>query len=168
MFDSTAFDSGSFDENSVEFDALVVGGAFDADSFDLDAFDNGSFLFDDSVPSTDVIFLGAFLGSRTTLTLYFSDIVDIGSGGSAGLVSSLSGGAVTWTYASGAGTNKITYTASRRIDHKEFGSGSYTNPGNGIEDQNGNDIDSMSFVIWNRITFVPIPRPMPRRNRWWW
>lgn len=159
MFDSQAFDSASFDENSFEFDVIEVGGAFDADSFDLDAFDDGSFLFDDTVPSTDVVFLGAFLDNRTTLSLYFSDIVEIGSGGSTGIVSNLSGGSVTWTYATGEGTNKISYTASRKINHKEFGTGSYTNPGNGIEDPSGNDIESMSFVIWNRI--------VPTHKRWW-
>jgi len=160
MFDSTAFDSNSFDANSFELGVITVGGAFDSTSFDLNAFDDGAFLFDDSVSSTAVTFVGAFLLDATTLTLYFSDVVDIGSGGSTGVASSLSGGAVTWTYASGSGTDKIVYTASRSVAHNEHGTGSYTNPGNGIEDPLGNDIDSTTFVIWNRI--APVPK------NWWW
>lgn len=160
MFDTAAFDSNSFDSVSFDLGTITVGGAFDSGAFDTSAFDDGSFLFDDSVSSSTVTFVGAFLLDGTSLAMYFSGPVVIGSGGSTGISSTLSGGPVTWTYSSGVGTDKLTYTASRTMLHNESGSGSYTNPGNGIEDELGNDISGMSFVVWNRI--APVPK------NWWW
>jgi hypothetical protein len=168
MFDAAAFDAESFDESSFELDVAANDGSFDSGAFDLDAFDEGSFLSETALPDTDVLFVGAFLESSTTLALYFSDIVEIGSGGSDGIVTSLSGGPVTWAYSSGEGSLRLVYTASRTIGHNEYGTGSYTNPGNGIEDQTGNDIENTTFVICNRIPFVPRTRPYRQRRRWFW
>jgi hypothetical protein len=111
--------------------------------------------------SSDVVtLLGAALTDKTHLTLYFSDIVSIGSGGSSGISAALSGGSVTWTYSSGIGTNAISYASSRNIGHNEYGNGAYVNPSEGLEDVNGADIESFSFDVRNRIVAVPV-------HKWW-
>lgn len=81
----------------------------------------------------------------TTILLDFTVAVSVGAGGNGGWTVSLSGGACTLTYASGAGTNVLTYNLSRTITSSETGTISYTQPGNGIEaTTGGNDVATIS------------------------
>lgn len=73
----------------------------------------------------------------TQLTLTFTASVSIGAGGNGGVTLSLSGGAVTATYASGSGSNTLVYNLSRTVNSGETGTVSYTQPGNGIEATTG-------------------------------
>lgn len=76
----------------------------------------------------------------TTAVFVFSEPVVFGAGGNSGFTFSLSGGAVTATYASGSGSSTLTYSLSRTVSAGETGTVSYTQPGNGIEDTAGNDL----------------------------
>lgn len=81
----------------------------------------------------------------TTILLDFTVAVSVGAGGNGGWTVSLSGGACTLTYASGAGTDVLTYNLSRTITSSETGTISYTQPGNGIEaTTGGNDVATIS------------------------
>lgn len=81
----------------------------------------------------------------TTILLDFTVAVSVGAGGNGGWTVSLSGGACTLTYASGAGTDVLTYNLSRTITSSETGAISYTQPGNGIEaTTGGNDVATIS------------------------
>lgn len=73
----------------------------------------------------------AFTGD--TITLNFSKTVVFGAGGNGGFVVTMSGGASTMTYSSGAGTTALVYTLSRTVSADETGTLAYTQPGNGVE-----------------------------------
>lgn len=79
----------------------------------------------------------------TTISLAFSEAVTFGAGGNGGWSLTMSGGAVTPTYASGSGTATLVYSLSRTIEVSETGTISYTQPGNGVEDTSGNDLVSL-------------------------
>jgi hypothetical protein len=82
-------------------------------------------------------FVGAeILADGDEMEIAFDEIVT-GSGG--GFTTSMSGGAVTWTYVSGSGTDTLLYSASRTILDGETGTISYT-PGN-WEDAIGNALE---------------------------
>ncbi len=87
---------------------------------------------------------GTVNSSGTTLTIGFSEVIYIGSGGSAGFTISSSGGAATLTYVSGSGSSSLIYAISRIIYLGETATASYTQPGNGFEDLDGNDIATFS------------------------
>lgn len=96
----------------------------------------------------------------TTVTLAMSEDVVIGAGGSGGLTFSASGGATILTYASGSGTSSLVYTSSRTIGVGETITASYTQPGNGIEDEAvaGNDLATFSgTAVTNDSTQVTTP-----------
>lgn len=112
--------------------------------------------------------IGAALESANSLKIYFSGSAYVGSGGATGLALSLSGGAVTATYASGSGTSAITFTLSRSVTSQEYGTGSYTNPGNGLEASNGDDVANFNFQLANRIEYRPNVRRYYRRRRHLW
>lgn len=76
----------------------------------------------------------------TSLTLVFDEAVTFGAGGNGGWVPTLTGGAATLTYASGAGTTTLVYTLSRTVDLGETGTVAYTQPSGGVEDAAGNDL----------------------------
>lgn len=78
------------------------------------------------------------------VTFVFSEAMVIGAGGSGGWTPSLSYGAVTLTYVSGASTNTFIYSTSRAIYQGETGTIAYTQPGNGLEDGSGNDLATLS------------------------
>lgn len=81
----------------------------------------------------------------TSISILFNSVVNIGAGGNGGFTTTMSGGAVTWTYASGASSNTLVYNASRTIAAGETCSAfAYTQPGNGVEDVAGNDLASFT------------------------
>ena len=90
-----------------------------------------------------------------TATVGFSEAVTHGAGGNGGWALSLSGGACTATYASGAGTSILAYTLSRPVLSNETGTATYTQPGNGVEDSAGNDLATTSNAIINNRSLNP-------------
>lgn len=83
-------------------------------------------------------------GAGTTITLNFSENVSTGGGGAGGFTLSSTGGAVTMSYVSGAGTPAYTYSLSRTISYSEIIQLTYTQPGNGLEATSGG-VDLASF-----------------------
>jgi hypothetical protein len=82
------------------------------------------------------------------LRIRFSEEVTFGLGGNGGFTANMSGGAATLTYASGDGTLALIYTWSRTIEETESGTLAYTQPGDGVEDLAGNDLDTFTnFTI---------------------
>lgn len=81
-----------------------------------------------------------------TINLAFDEAVTYGSGGNGGWTFTMSGGAVTAAYSSGAGTATLVYSLSRTISPGETKTAGldYTQPGNGIEDTSGNDLATIS------------------------
>lgn len=94
----------------------------------------------------------------TSVLLAFSEAVTFGAGGNGGLTLTLSGGAVTATYASGSGTNQLTYNLSRTIKSNETGTLDYTQPTDGIERLSDNaDLASVaSFSVTNESAQAPV------------
>jgi hypothetical protein len=91
----------------------------------------------------------------TSIALVFSEIVIPGAGGDAGWTIDMSGGTGEGlSYASGSGTDTLVYTITgRTIDQDETGTVAYTQPGNGIEDQAGNDLATIgSASVTNNST----------------
>jgi hypothetical protein len=80
----------------------------------------------------------------TSISLAISETWNFGAGGNGGVTMSMSGGVVTATYASGAGTSTGVWNLSRTVLQGETGTISYTQPGNGIEDTSGNDMVTFS------------------------
>lgn len=103
----------------------------------------------------------------TTWTLNFSEAVTIGAGGNGGFtVATSAGTAPTLTYSSGAGTAALVYTGSRAMTYFEFGTISYVQPGNGVEDLDGNDLASFStYSFLNTVTQVSDTNTAPRNLR---
>lgn len=98
------------------------------------------------VPNTMPALLAATVPSAgTSLVLFFDQAVTVGSGGGGGMAATLTGGAVTLTYAGGYGTSSLTYTASRTITSDETGTIAYTQPVKGIMGYRGN-VDRSSFA----------------------
>lgn len=87
----------------------------------------------------------AFDGDSIDLT--FDKIVVFGAGGNGGWTLNMSGGASTMTFSSGSGTTVLVYTLSRSIAANETGDVDYTQPGNGVENQQGDDL----------VTFIDFP-----------
>lgn len=81
-----------------------------------------------------------------SITFTFDQAVSIGAGGSAGWAINLSSGSVTATYSSGSGTSALAYTLSSTIASGVTGDVAYTQPGNGIEDSDGDDLANLSGV----------------------
>lgn len=77
----------------------------------------------------------------TSAALLFDEAVSFGAGGSGGFSITMSGGAVTLTYASGTGTSTLTYTPSRTIFSGESCSDlDFTQPTDGLQDAAGNEL----------------------------
>lgn len=81
-----------------------------------------------------------------SLTISFSEVASIGAGGNGGFALTMSGGAVTLTYASGDDSDALVYNTSRTIASGETGTLAYTQPGDGIEDSGGADLASFSAL----------------------
>lgn len=82
--------------------------------------------------------------SGNSIAVEFSETVAVGVGGSGGFSLSTSGGSVGLEYASGSGTSTLNFTPARTISSTETLSLTYVNPGDGIEDAAGNDLESFS------------------------
>jgi hypothetical protein len=108
--------------------------------------DRGAFQFDagggDTTPPT--VNSATINNLGTTITFACNETVSIGAGGNGGFTLSMSGGAVTATYASGSGSSSLVYNLSRTVLQVETGTDSYTQPGNGVEDTAGNDLATYS------------------------
>ena len=86
--------------------------------------------------------------------------VQIGVGGSTGLVLTLSGGACTATYSTGAPSALLVFTFSRPVRQFETGTFTYTNPGNGFEEAFPGLIwllNKSSTAIVNNSSVPPLP-----------
>lgn len=104
----------------------------------------------------------------TTLVVVHSEIVTHGAGGNGGHTLAATGGAVTAAYASGAGTNTLTYNLSRTIASGETVTHSYTQPGNGVEDAAGNDLATFSAqAVTNNSTQSAGFTPPSGTFGWW-
>ena len=81
-----------------------------------------------------------------SITLAFSEAITFGASGNTGftLTPTNGGAAVTLTYSSGSGTSSLVYTTSRTISSTEKLTYAYTNPGDGIQDGAGNDLESVT------------------------
>jgi len=76
----------------------------------------------------------------STMSLRFDQPVQAGAGGTGGFVPTLTGGAATLTYASGLGTAVLVYSVSRAVAPDETGTLAYTQPGDGIENLQADDV----------------------------
>ncbi|MEM7002010.1 MAG: hypothetical protein AAF529_14575 [Pseudomonadota bacterium] len=81
------------------------------------------------------------------LELVFNAPAAIGVGGATGFAVTLSGGAATVAYQSGANTNTWLFTLSRVMEQAETGTLQYTQPGDGVEDLAGDDLTSFTADI---------------------
>ena len=126
------------------------------------SWDRGAFEFSgaagDTTPPT--LSSSVIAASGTTMTRTFSEPVITGTGDNAGWSISLSGGAITGTYASGSGTTAIVYNLSRTVGAAETGTNSYTQPGDGVEDVSLNDLATLAgAVILNNSTVQQVAAP---------
>jgi len=92
---------------------------------------------DQGTPPTDSELESATIGTTgKTLTLVFSESVDIGAGGSGGVSLTMTiAGSLTLTYSSGSGSDTLIYTITETVYPGDTASNGldYTNPGNGWE-----------------------------------
>jgi len=81
-----------------------------------------------------------------SVTIGFDESVEFGAGGNTGFTLSPTNGgaAVTLAYSSGSGTSSLVYATSRTISDTETLTYAYTNPGDGIQDGAGNDLESVT------------------------
>lgn len=91
-----------------------------------------------------VLALARILGDGIDLRLSFSKKVRFGVGGNGGFALTASGGAVTATYQSGAGSSQLLYSLSRAVLSTETVTLAYTQPTDGVEDVVGNDLESFT------------------------
>lgn len=97
----------------------------------------------------------------TTIVLTADEAITAGAGGNGGLTISASGGAVTATYASGDGTDTVTYNLSRTVYSGETVTCSYTQPGDGWEDGAGNDLATFADAAVTNDSTEPSPDVTP-------
>lgn len=101
--------------------------------------------WDTSIWAVDFALLSATIpAAGTTVRIGFATAASIGAGGNGGFTVTLSGGAATLTYASGAGTPVLVYTISRTVAQGESGTLAYVQPGDGVEDSQGVDLATFS------------------------
>jgi hypothetical protein len=93
----------------------------------------------------------------TSIALLYSAAVRIGTSGAGGHTLTMSGGAVTMTYASGGDTTTLTYVLNRAVSVGETGTLAFAQPSNGIEAlANGTDVNSFSgAAVTNSSTAPP-------------
>lgn len=96
---------------------------------------------DVTAPTVSSVTLAA---NGLSLTIVLSEACTIGAGGSTGFVLVATGGNSALTYSIGDGTDVLIYTSARAISSTETLTLTYVNPGDGIEDAAGNDLDSFS------------------------
>jgi hypothetical protein len=92
----------------------------------------------------------------TDFEMVFSEAVTYGAGGTGGFTLDTSGAAVTLAYASGTGTNTLTYTLSRTVNSTEtMDDFDYAQPGTGWKDLAGNNLatfDNQQALVTNSST----------------
>lgn len=138
--------------------AGTTNGLEDASGNDLASF-SGEDVLNESIQDTiaPTISAAVVTNNGTTLTISSAEILSVGAGGNGGFTATMSGGAATLTYSSGDGTNSLVYTWSRTIGETETGTLNYTQPGNGIEDDAGNDLATFSsFDITQTATSLSV------------
>jgi hypothetical protein len=86
-----------------------------------------------TTPTTPILGSATINAAGTSLALSLSESCETGGGGDGGITLSATGGAVTWSFNSGEGTDTYTGTLSRTIISGEVVTVSYTQPGDGIE-----------------------------------
>jgi hypothetical protein len=99
-------------------------------------------------------FVSATIPSNGLTTEFvFSKNTSVGSGGSGGVVETLSGGANTLTYTSGAGSTTLIFTNARTVLSGETGTYAYTQPSDGLEATTGGfDVASASSLTVTNIS----------------
>ena len=97
------------------------------------------------VDTTAPLFSSATINAAgTAITIVYNEACKFGAGGNAGFTLGMSGGAVTASYNTGAGSSVHVYTLSRTVNNGETGTIAYSQPINGVEDMAGNDIATYS------------------------
>ena len=76
----------------------------------------------------------SILAVGNILSVPVSEAVQFGADGNGGFALTLSGGAASLTYLSGAGVGPLLYTISRYVAPSETGTLAYTQPGDGVKD----------------------------------
>jgi len=100
-----------------------------------------------------------------SVTFTFNEGVTSGAGGSGGWDLTLSSGSTTTFYSSGNGTTALVYTLSSAITPGITGDVAYTQPGNGIEDDAGNDLANLSGVNFTNNSTVGLSSPQAGWSR---
>jgi hypothetical protein len=121
--------------------------------------DQGAFEFSDTTPPA----VSTVTVASNGITVTFG-MSEISTATGAPPTLTMSGGALTLTYSSGSGSTSLVYSASRTIYANETGTASYTQPGNGIEDANGNDLSTFSGASVTNNSTQAVP-PRPNRNK---
>ncbi len=84
--------------------------------------------------------------TRTTTTVVFSEALSVGDDVNVPTLT-LSGGAITLTYASGNGTNTRVYTNSRDVGFSETGTAAYVQNGDGLQAGDGRLLAALSGQV---------------------
>lgn len=109
----------------------------------------------DPSPSFPTLSSATIPTAGNSVTLAFSEAVDIGTGGSAGwdMDCSAAGSDIAMTYSSGDGTASYVYTLGTTVNTGDSCDVDYTQPGDGLEDSGGDDLQSItSAVVMNDST----------------
>jgi hypothetical protein len=150
---ATAYDK-FFTDWGVAIEKDITNGSRPQDgTWDMGAYEYGSVFTPSSTPPT--LLAATIPTGGATIVLAFSESVSIGTGGNAGWALTLSTGSATATYSSGAGTSSLTYTLSSTVAIGATGTVAYTQPGDGLEDGDGDDLTSLGGVsITNNSTQI--------------
>ncbi len=119
-----------------------------------------------AIPSPPLITSATVQANGSNVVLTATESVSFGAGGSAGFGLSMSAGTATLTYVSGTGSSSnLTFATSRFINPFEFGTLTYTQPGNGWEDADGSDLASFTgYTILNLSSTNNAPRNLRFRS----
>ena len=112
----------------------------DVEAFSAQSVTNNS-SSDVTAPTVSTVTIAS---NGTDVTIALDENGNIGAGGSGGFSLLMSGGTTALTYASGDGTASLVFNPARTIEAGETGTLTYVQPGNGIEDDSGNDLVSFS------------------------
>ncbi len=107
-------------------------------------------------PITIALTSAVIPGPGNTIRLNFDTNANIGAGGNGGWTIAPSGGASTLTYVSGDGSPQLIYSLSRAIEEGETLTVSYTQPGNGVESDDGTDLANITAgAVTNASAYKP-------------
>lgn len=106
-----------------------------------------------NVSSPPTLVSAIITAEGTAMELTFDQVVVIGAGGHGEFDMTISSDTMTnATYSSGSGTNKFIYTLDRTVRAGESLLVIYNQPGNGIENTSGDDLDNINTAITNNST----------------